>query len=332
MSSVTPEQWADFCREPNETTFAPIYAATRALVYTICYRLLRNEDDALDALQSAYARLITTARDPKTALRVSQPETLAGQLAWREAAALKVRRSRRARREVAVKEFDRLVDGSLSADQLAANRQLRDRLETLVATLPERYRVPVMLHYFNGMSHLEIAEAMGKSTSTISNQISRALRKLQPLLRRAGLGESGAVFGAILASGALLEPPSSATAAAIFANALAATTTGAAVGGLAASASIKLTIGSAIMSAKAAIIGGLVIVGAAGVITYSILSPPEKHPLSSRAASDMSAPDQEHFSSRSAPTMPAPNPTPQASTSNRDIGIASSRVPESAGI
>ena len=49
MSRIKADQWAAFCAERSEVAFTPIYEATKGLVFTLCYRILRNEDDARDA-------------------------------------------------------------------------------------------------------------------------------------------------------------------------------------------------------------------------------------------------------------------------------------------
>ena len=57
MEKPAPEEqntWAAFQARPCEKTFRPIYDKTEALVYTLCYRILNNEEDARDAFQSAY--------------------------------------------------------------------------------------------------------------------------------------------------------------------------------------------------------------------------------------------------------------------------------------
>ncbi|MFC1601080.1 hypothetical protein ACFL34_01860 [Candidatus Sumerlaeota bacterium] len=95
--TITDEAWEAFCRNPDEGTFAPVYEQMRRLVYTICRRILRNEDDTLDAFQSTYCRLLALAReaaDEKPTLAL-EPRQLVTGLAVREADSLRKRRQRR---------------------------------------------------------------------------------------------------------------------------------------------------------------------------------------------------------------------------------------------
>src|SRR5688500_16086572 len=49
--------WREFCRQQTEDSFALFHEASKALVWSVCYRVLRNEEDASDAFQSTYLRL-----------------------------------------------------------------------------------------------------------------------------------------------------------------------------------------------------------------------------------------------------------------------------------
>ena len=91
------ELWEAFVREPGEATFAPFYEASRRLVYTICLRVLRDEEDALDAYQTAYARLLAAARAGQDEFGEDATRRVT-RTAVREADSLRKRRGRRARK------------------------------------------------------------------------------------------------------------------------------------------------------------------------------------------------------------------------------------------
>ena len=51
-----------------------------------------------------------------------------------------------------------------------------------VRALPAEYRVPLVLHHYDGMSYKDIAETMGLSLSAVETRIHRAKKKLIPKL------------------------------------------------------------------------------------------------------------------------------------------------------
>ena len=218
MPRITKDSWNEFRRHPNEQAFAPLYEQSRALVYTICYRILKNPDDAEDAFQATFNRIVVTVRDQQSAEELEIPEDFITRTAVREADSLRKRRARRSSREVVMEFLPENTTQQIATDEIVAQRELRARIETLVQTLPDRYRIPILLHFFDGMSHAEIARTLDQPARTISDRVARGLKKLKPLMQRAGLRESIAT-GTIIVVGQLINPPSAMAAETVFAKA-----------------------------------------------------------------------------------------------------------------
>ncbi len=275
MDAMQRKLWKAFFRQPSEETFQPIYDQSRALVYTLCYRVLRNEEDAKDAFQGVYCRLLALARKPDGAGEREEVENLLYRLAVREADSLRKRRKRRRRREVPVESFP-MQDTRPAPDEVAASRELRGRLESLVATLPKRYALPLELHYFHGQSYAEISRILGKPVGTVSVYISRALKKLDPLARRARLGRVVALLGG-LGTVELISPPSKLSAATVFSAAQATLVVGG-VNASAASVFAGATSVLAIMKMKTVVLSALVALGALVLITVSVMQAEKARP------------------------------------------------------
>lgn len=219
--------WATFCENPREETFVPFYERSKGIVYTICRRVLCDEDDAQDAFQGVYDRLLAVAGCPEERRKVEDVEAFVRRLAVREADRLRKARQRRLTKELAMNPLPECVASQPSVrDQIEAQLQ-RARIEALVATLPDRYRLPILLHYFDGMTHEQVAQALGLSLLTVRTQMYRALKKLRPLLRRAGMGEASMVFAGLAVSAALMNPPAALSASVVLAHAQAAALAGA---------------------------------------------------------------------------------------------------------
>ena len=67
---------------------------------------------------------------------------------------------------------------SNAADQL----EVQERIRRAVAELPDRQRLALILHRFQGMGHKEIAAATGWSTSAVESCLVRAYGRLRALL------------------------------------------------------------------------------------------------------------------------------------------------------
>jgi RNA polymerase sigma-70 factor (ECF subfamily) len=72
---------------------------------------------------------------------------------------------------------------------LAARAAERDQLASLLAGLPERYRVPVVLRHVDDLSYAELAEVLGRPEGTLKAQVHRGLALLRAAAAGAGLEE-----------------------------------------------------------------------------------------------------------------------------------------------
>ncbi len=64
-------------------------------------------------------------------------------------------------------------------DRQAARAAEREQLASLLAGLPERYRVPVVLRHVDGLSYAELAEVLGRPEGTLKAQVHRGLSLLR---------------------------------------------------------------------------------------------------------------------------------------------------------
>ena len=76
------------------------------------------------------------------------------------------------------------ADASSDPAALAAEGARRERLGALLAALPDRYRVPVVLRHVDDLSYAELAEVLGRPEGTLKAQVHRGLA----LLRAAAAG------------------------------------------------------------------------------------------------------------------------------------------------
>ena len=64
----------------------------------------------------------------------------------------------------------------------AITQEERDEVQRLITQLPEKYRAPLVLRYFEELSCAEIAEVLGMPEGTVKTQIHRARKALGKLL------------------------------------------------------------------------------------------------------------------------------------------------------
>ncbi|MCB2153616.1 sigma-70 family RNA polymerase sigma factor [bacterium] len=287
------------------TDFAELFEVSRSTVWTICYRVLHGREcEAEEAFQSTFSRLLDSSRKGAVTLSARE-ETLVvlRRYAYCEANALRKRLAGRTRKELVVGELPERQATGVSPRLGAQQNEERAKLEGLVEMLPERYRLPILLHYFHGMTHAQIGDALGRPLSTVSNQIARGLRKLEPMARRAGFTRSSVAL-AVVAGGAQLLSPPSASAAETHQVAHVACTEGSTIGG--ASTTVAISKGTV-----AAIIFGatLILVVAAGFTVKSQLAASGAAPTPSSTPTAVSPAPSKDLQATSSATAPTPTPS-----------------------
>jgi RNA polymerase sigma factor (sigma-70 family) len=147
-----------------------LYERHHQALYRYCRSILRDEEEARDALQSTMAKALTALRDEQRDFEV-RPWLF--RIAHNEA----ISRLRR-RREVA----DPDAIAAAATDSLAQTVEDRERLAHLCADLqdlPERQRAALVLRELSGLSHEEIAGVLDCSARAVKQTIFEARVALQ---------------------------------------------------------------------------------------------------------------------------------------------------------
>lgn len=165
-------QFAD-CRD--EAAFELLVFRHAGLVQRVCRAVLNDHHAAEDAAQATFLALARKAGS------ITGRGTVIGWL-YRVARRVAVRAAKR-RVPVAVPELydaPARLPAELEADTAAAICAEVDRL-------PERYRVPVLLCFFEGLSHAEAARRAGVPVGTVAGRLARAKDLLAKRLSRRGI-------------------------------------------------------------------------------------------------------------------------------------------------
>jgi len=177
---------ARFAATRDEAAFELLVWRHAALVQRICRAVLRDHHAAEDAAQAAF---LVLARKAHT---ISERGSVVGWL-YRVARRIAVRLAKdRARCAASSQGLERVADASPEADARP------DELAALCAEvdrLPQRYRIPVLLCFFEGLTHAEAARRTGWPVGTVAGRLARAKALLARRLSRRGIGLAGVVLG-----------------------------------------------------------------------------------------------------------------------------------------
>jgi RNA polymerase sigma-70 factor (ECF subfamily) len=148
-------------------------------LYTVAYRLTGNHDDAQDLVQEVLVRV-------QRGLATYRPGSMEGWLSRIATNAFldDVRRRKRRPLDLVGDHIESVTGGAPSADEVVEAEQLPDDLQDALRTLPDEYRVAVVLCDVVGLTYAEIAASLEVPVGTVRSRIHRGRSQLRVVLVR----------------------------------------------------------------------------------------------------------------------------------------------------
>ncbi|MEO5821420.1 MAG: sigma-70 family RNA polymerase sigma factor [Vicinamibacteraceae bacterium] len=168
-------------RERDVTALAALYDRHATAAYSLACRILRNGGEAEDVVQEAFLQVW------QQAWRFDRGR--AGVLGW----LLMITRSRaidrlrqtcgRSRRESTIEQMDQLSGtGEWATDRVLIREEKGRDIRRRFEALPAVQRIAVELAFYQGLTHLEIADVLREPLGTVKTRIRLALQKMRGAL------------------------------------------------------------------------------------------------------------------------------------------------------
>jgi RNA polymerase sigma factor (sigma-70 family) len=186
-----------FAGQRDEAAFEVLVWRHGPMVLGVGRRVLHNADDAEDVLQATFLALARKAPS------ISRGEALAGWLyrvAYR--VALQARRQR-TQHPVGQDSLD-AVPAPPPVDE--PWRDVWPALDEELQRLPDKYRIPLVLSYLQGLTNREVAEQLACPLGTVFTRLARGRELLRRRLSRRGVTLPAGLIGTALAAKAATAP------------------------------------------------------------------------------------------------------------------------------
>jgi RNA polymerase sigma factor (sigma-70 family) len=187
-----------FVRGHDEAAFAALMQRHAGLVHGVCWRVLRQAQDAEDVFQATFLVLAHQAA------AIRRPESL-GSWLYGVAYHLALKAKARAARCQTVEDAEEPWH-TADPQTEALRRELRPVLDEELGRLPAKYRAPLILCHLEGKTHVEAARELGWPSGTMSRRLARARELLRDRLAGRGLGLSAVGLAAWSAEAAAAVP------------------------------------------------------------------------------------------------------------------------------
>jgi RNA polymerase sigma-70 factor (ECF subfamily) len=188
--SGASSRWLEECAEDQATltrmaqgdgdALAELYDRHARSIYSLALRILRDVPDAEDIVQEVFSQAWRQA--PRYS--ASRGVVAAWLLTLTRSRAIDRLRARRARPDGAADDraLGDIVDSGPPIDCRIVSSEQIARVRTALDQLPALQRIAIELAYFEGLTHVEIADRLEQPLGTVKTRIRLALVKLREVL------------------------------------------------------------------------------------------------------------------------------------------------------
>jgi RNA polymerase sigma factor (sigma-70 family) len=184
-----------FVTRGDAGAFSALVERHGPIVFSVCRSVLRHQQDSEDAFQATFLVLARKAASIRNRAALGS---------WLHGVALRLARKAQAS-NVNRRDAERRVPESRSQDAFddLTWREVRGLLHEEVERLPEKYRLPLLLCYWEGLSQEEAARRAGCPRETLRDRLRRAQELLRSRLVRRGLAPSAVLLSAAISRGSV---------------------------------------------------------------------------------------------------------------------------------
>ncbi|MEX2369820.1 MAG: sigma-70 family RNA polymerase sigma factor [Bacteroidales bacterium] len=174
MHNQTEAYYLERIIQGDKESFTPIVEKYKDMVYTLCIRMLRSEEDAREAAQDVFMKAYRSVESFRGKSKFS---TWIYRITYNHCISM-------LRKQVKMIDLvDELPEFRIDEETMDAMQEIRDGerkryLQKAMETLPETDSLVVTLFYYEELSLEEIEEITGLSGSNIRVKLHRARQKL----------------------------------------------------------------------------------------------------------------------------------------------------------
>jgi RNA polymerase sigma-70 factor (ECF subfamily) len=158
----------------RDERFEEMVARQARFMFQVAFGLLRNRQDAEDAVQEAFLKLYRG----EAWLRMENERGFLARTVWRVALDYLPRATERMA-DVAEMQLTATGEAGASPEQNVVDEDQRALLRRLIDGLPEELRQPLVLSSVEEMTSREVAEAMAIPEGTVRTRVMRARSELR---------------------------------------------------------------------------------------------------------------------------------------------------------
>ncbi len=186
---MTEQELVQAAQQGDQGAFSQLVEQNQGKIYSLCYRMTGNSEDAADLTQEAF---LNAWRGLSKFGGQSSFSTWLYRLASNACIDFLRREKRRSALSMTLESKDEddhqadLPDERWSPERELERKESRQALQAGLATLSPEHREVLLLRETEGLSYQEIARCLGLEDGTVKSRIARARMSLREFLLKSG--------------------------------------------------------------------------------------------------------------------------------------------------
>ena len=168
------------CALSDRKAFERLYKATSAQLYGLILRIVKDRELSSEVLQEGYVKIWTHAAEFQADR--AKPMTWMGAIIRNQAIDFIRRSTNRPQATDLVEELHWLADDAAGPQELVSQAQQNQALHDCIERLQGAQRKALLLAYFDGMTHDELAQHLDTPLGTVKSWLRRGLLRLKKCL------------------------------------------------------------------------------------------------------------------------------------------------------
>lgn len=160
------------CGNGDREAFETLYNLHQRKVFSVALNFFGGDlDKANDVTQQVFLKIFTRFADFRGEAEFTT-------WLYRITVNTCIDEQRKTRRFFGLAEFFGLADAKMKQEEKLRQKEISAEVQTIVASLKPKFRLPILLKYSEGLSYEEIAKILDCSIGTVSSRLNRGHKML----------------------------------------------------------------------------------------------------------------------------------------------------------
>lgn len=173
MKTKDDYELIQYCLKGNQEAFSELVVRYKNLVYSVILRMVNDHEEANDLAQEVFIKVYKN-------LDKYSPEYKFSTWIMRITTNLVIDYRRKRKQEtISIDDMDYEPASGDTPENSYIQKEQKNIVNSAIKSLPDMYKIPIILYHQQGLSYQEIGDIIGEPLSKVKNRIFRGRKMLK---------------------------------------------------------------------------------------------------------------------------------------------------------